>query len=149
VPTLARHQSLIDSARLLSRSLAESNDPLLAFLSVWSGLEIFVNKNFKTYEDRVLGRLSAANPPSVPPKVVERIRSVMTDKYRLADKFSVIATELVDADVDSDQALFESVKVMRDKLLHGGEIHVASLPIADAQKLLRKYLRLHLDRNEA
>lgn len=36
--TLARHQSLVDAARLLSRSLAEDSDPLLSFLSVWSGL---------------------------------------------------------------------------------------------------------------
>jgi hypothetical protein len=149
VPTLARHQSLVDSARLLSRSLAESNDALLAFLSVWSGLEIFVNKNFKAYEDRVLGRLSSTSPALVPPRLIDRIRNVMTDKYRLADKFSVIAAELADPEVDADQALFESVKLTRDKLLHGSEIPVGSLPIADAQKLLRKYLRLHLERDEA
>lgn len=149
VRTLSRHQSLVGPARLLSRSLAESSDPLLSFLSVWSGLEIFVNKNFKDYENPVLGRLSASSPPPVPAKVIDRIRNVMPDKYRLADKFSVIATELADPDVETDQTLFEAIKRVRDKLLHGEDIPLASLPIADARKLLRKYLRLHLERDEA
>lgn len=139
--TLSRHQSLVDAARLLSRSLAEDSDPLLSFLSVWSGLEMFVNKNFKDYERRVLEKLSIGSPPPVPPRVVERIRSVMSDKYRLNDKFSVISSELADLSVEQDQAIFDSVKLVRDKLLHGEDIALASLPTADAKQLLRKYLR--------
>lgn len=142
---LSKHQALVDSTRLLSRSLAVNSDPLMSFLSVWSGLEIFINKNFKVYEKRVLDRLSAGNPPLVPPKVVERIQNVMSDKYRLADKFSVIAAELGDPDVDSDQAQFESYKIVRDKLLHGEEVSISSLPFVQTGKLLRKYLKLHLN----
>ena len=148
--TLSRHQSLVDAAKLLSRSLTEDNDPLLSFLSVWSGLEIFVNKNFKNYENLVLARLAVGNPPPVPPRVVKRIRAVMSDKYRLADKFSVISGELADpSSVEQDQATFESIKLARDKLLHGEDIPLASLPTADARRLLRKYLRLHLDQGGA
>jgi hypothetical protein len=147
--TLSRHQSLVDAARLLSRSLAEDSDPLLSFLSVWSGLEIFVNKNFKDYERRVLERLSIGSPPPVPPRIVERIRSVMSDKYRLSDKFSVISSELADLSVEQDQAIFDSIKLFRDKLLHGEDIPLASLPTADARRLLRKYLRRHLDQDGA
>lgn len=146
---LSRHQSLVDAARLLSRSLAEDSDPLLSFLSVWSGLEIFVNKNFKGYESRVLERLTVGTTPPVPPRVVERIRSVMSDKYRLSDKFSVISGELADSSVEQDQATFESIKLVRDKLLHGEDVSIASLPTADAKRLLRKYLRLHLAQDEA
>jgi len=142
--TLSRHQSLVDTARLLTRSLAEEGDPLLSFLSVWSGLEIFVNKNFKEYEGRVLVRLSAGDPPVVPNRLAERIRAVMSDKYRLADKFSVIAAELLDPETDKDQTSFESIKVARDRLLHGEDVALDALPTADAQRLLRKYLRLHL-----
>lgn len=145
--TLSHHQSLVDVARLLSRSLAEDSDPLLSFLSVWSGLEIFVNKNFKDYERRVLERLSIGSPPPVPSRVVERIRSVMSDKYRLSDKFSVISSELADLSVEQDQATFDAIKLVRDKLLHGEDISLASLPTTDAKRLLRKYLRLHLDQD--
>lgn len=142
--TLSRHQALVDAARLLTRSLADDSDPLLSFLSVWSGLEIFVNKNFKDYENRVLGRLSVGTPPPVPQRVVERIRSVMSDKYRLSDKFSVISGELADSSVEEDQSAFEAIKLVRDKLLHGEQIPLASLPTAEAKRLLRKYLQLHL-----
>jgi hypothetical protein len=71
----------------------------------------------------------------------------MSDKYRLSDKFSVIATELAEPDLEQDQATFDTIKVIRDKLLHGEDISLTSLPIADANKLLRKYLRLHLARD--
>jgi hypothetical protein len=142
--TLSHHQSLVDAARLLSRSLAEDSDPLLSFLSVWSGLEIFVSKNFKDYDRRVLARLAVGSPPPVPTRIIERIRTVMSDKYRLTDKFSVIASELGDPGVEHDQATFEAIKLVRDKLLHGEDIPLASLPTSEAKGLLRKYLRLHV-----
>lgn len=147
--TLSRHQSLVDASRLLTRSLAEDSDPLLSFLSIWSGLEIFVNKNFKDYESRVLARLSVGTPPPVPQRVVERIRSVMSDKYRLSDKFSVIAGELADLNLTEDQLAFDSIKLVRDRLLHGEDIPLANLPTAEARRLLRKYLRLHLSSDGA
>lgn len=147
--TLSRHQALVDSARLLTRALAEDSDPLLSFLSAWSGLEIFVNKNFKDYENRVLSRLSVGTPPPVPQRVVERIRSVMSDKYRLSDKFSVISGELAGSSVEADQLAFEAIKLVRDKLLHGEDIPLASLPTAEAKRLLRKYLQLHLSSDGA
>lgn len=147
--SLARHQALVDCARLLTRSLVEEADPLLSFLSAWSGLEIFVNKNFREYETRLLQRLSAGNPPAAPQRVIDRIRAVMSDKYRLSDKFSLIATELGDPELETDQCSFDSVKSTRDRLLHGEDITLTTLPTGSAQHLLRKYLRLHLDRDEA
>lgn len=146
---LAKHQALVDVARLLTKSLAVDDDPLLSFLSVWSGLEIFVNKNFKEYENKVLSRLAFGNPPPIPSRVVERIRNVMSDKYRISDKFSVIASELAETEAESDQPVFETIKVARDRLLHGEEVPFDALPIGEAKRLLRKYLRLHLDRDEA
>lgn len=146
---LSRQQALVDASRLLTRSLAEDSDPLLSFLSIWSGIELFVNKNFKDYENRVLARLSVGTPPPIPQRVVERIRSVMSDKYRLSDKFSVIAGELADLDLAEDQLAFDSIKLVRDKLLHGEDIPLANLPTAEARRLLRKYLLLHLNSDGA
>lgn len=144
---LSRHQELVDAARLLTRSFAESRDPLLAFLSAWCGLEIFVNKNFKSYESGLLAKLSSGSPSPMPQRVIERIRSVMSDKYRLSDKFSVISGELADASTEADQITFDSIKLVRDKLLHGESISLTNLPTAEAQRLLRKYLLLHLRNN--
>lgn len=143
---LSKHQSLTDVARLITRSLAEEGDPLLSFLSAWSGLEIFVNKNFRQYEELVLGRLGAGEQPAAPPRLIERIRVVMSDKYRLADKFSVIANELGDLEVDTDQASFEIVKNIRNRLLHGEDIALRDLPTSEALRLLRKYVGFHLQR---
>ncbi|MDC7704061.1 hypothetical protein [Vogesella indigofera] len=146
---LGRHQALVDVSRLLSKALSAENDPLLSFLSVWSGLEIFVNKNFKEYEETLLSRLADGKPAPVPARVLQRIRSVMSDKYRLSDKFSVIAGELDDSEAENDQPKFDAIKVTRDKLLHGEDVPISSLPTTDATQLLRKYLRLHLERDGA
>ena len=145
VDLLSRHQAYMESARLLTRSLHESSDLLLSFLSVWAGLEIFVNKNFKQHEERIFGRLSSDDSPLVPPAVTKRIRDVMSDKYRLTDKFSVIAAELYSNDLEADIATFQSLKVFRDKLLHGEDVPLDSLPSEEARKLLRKYLKGHLE----
>ncbi len=144
---LGRHQALVDVSRLLSKALSTENDPLLSFLSAWSGLEIFVNKNFKEYEETLLSRLANGNPAPLPARVLQRIRSVMSDKYRLSDKFSVIAGELDDSEAEDDQHKFDAIKVTRDKLLHGEDVPISSLPTSDATQLLRKYLRLHLERD--
>jgi hypothetical protein len=71
----------------------------------------------------------------------------MSDKYRLSDKFSVIAGELDDSEAEDDQHKFDAIKVTRDKLLHGEDVPISSLPTSDATQLLRKYLRLHLERD--
>jgi hypothetical protein len=44
-----------------------------------------------------------------------------------------------------DQAQFESFKSVRDKLLHGEEVSLSSLPVVQTGKLLRRYLSLHLN----
>jgi hypothetical protein len=137
--TLALDKGSIDPSRLLVKSLASDGDNLLAFLSAWDGLEIFVNKNFRDYEDAAFGRLSG------PEKFIGRIRHVMNDKYRLTDKFSLIAFELSkDADVTVDVEIFQEIKEMRDKLLHGVEIDSSKLPTEKTRTLLRKYLRLRI-----
>ena len=73
----------------------------------------------------------------------------MSDKYRLADKFSLISGELADPGIERDQTNFESVKLFRDRLLHGEDIPLADLPATQARELLRNYLRLHLAQDGA
>lgn len=143
---LGKHQQLVDSARLLSRSLDEGSDDLQLFLSVWAGLEIFVNKNFKEFEEVAFKKLSGGNAPPAPTKFLQHIKDVMKDKYRLADKFSVVSFELSPDTLEGDIKRFEEIKDVRDKLMHGHDIAVSSLPTEDARKLLRKYLKLHAQR---
>ena len=114
------------------------------FIAAWLALEIFVNASFKaTYESRWFDIMENGAPAAAKP-VFERLRDVMRDKYRLADKFLVIASVL-----DSDAAAmdideFRRLKGIRDSLLHALETP-AHLPTESVQKLLLKYMTLHLD----
>ena len=143
---LGKRQELVDSARLLSRSIAEDNDDLQSFLSVWAGLEIFISKNFREVEKLVFQKLGGSMIPSAPLRFLQRIQGVMKDKYRLTDKFSLVVFELSLESSDEDIETFERIKTVRDKLMHGQDIKVSSLPTDDARKLLRKYLKLYLQK---
>jgi hypothetical protein len=130
---------------LLVTSLNRTTDALQAFVAAWSALEIFVNAGFKaTYESRWFDIMESGAPVAAKP-VFERFKDVMSDKYRLADKFLIIASVL-DADAattDADE--FRNLKTVRDNLSHGLET-AAHLPTEAVQKLLVKYMALHLDR---
>ena len=140
---------MVDSARLLSRSIDEDSDDLQSFLSVWAGLEIFVSKNFKEFEEAAFKKLSGGNTPSAPSRFLLRIKAVMKDKYRLTDKFSFIASELSPDSSEEDIESFERIKEVRDKLMHGHEITVSTLPTEETRKLLQNYLKLRVQRNGA
>lgn len=140
---LANHKELTDPSRLLARSLDEESDVLLSYLSVWSALEIFINKAFRFYESEALG-----NPANlgIPEPIVRRIRDVMSDKYRISDRFSLVSSSLDPAGADIDLAEFSTLKKIRDRLMHGAEVPLDTLPTARTEKLLRKYLNLHVRR---
>jgi hypothetical protein len=87
----ATHDELVNSSRLLTKSLDEGSDKLLSFISIWSALEIFVNKVFKYYEAEVFDKLKLQD---VSAPVIDRIRDVMSDKYRITDKFSLVSDSL-------------------------------------------------------
>ena len=67
----------------------------------------------------------------------------MTDKYKIRDKFVVIASELDAADSDADIDAFQKFKKERDAI-HDMSAPPDTLPIDPVRNLLRKYLRLHL-----
>lgn len=143
---LGKHQLLVDSARLLSRSFDEGSDDLQSFLSVWAGLEIFVSKNFKEYEEVAFKKLSGGSAASELTKLLQNVKNVMKDKYRLTDKFSLVSFELSPETSEEDIRRFKDIKDVRDKLMHGHDIAISSLPTKDTRKLLRKYLKLHAQR---
>ena len=137
-------RTLAKPASLLVTSLNRSNDSLQVFIAAWSALEIFVNATFKaTYQTRWFAIMENGAPVSAKP-VFERFKDVMRDKYRLADKFLIIASVL-DADgADTDAAAFRGLKETRDSLFHALDTP-ANLPTEVIQKLLLKYMKLHLN----
>jgi hypothetical protein len=127
---------------LLAKSLETNADRLQAFIAAWASAEIFVNTTFKDrYEAEWLHKLQTGTPVSAQ-RYFDRLRDVMKDKYRLADKFLIIASLLSEVSATEDMAKFIELKTLRDNLLHGQVS--TSLPVQDVQQLVRKYLRLHL-----
>lgn len=133
-------------AKLLAASLRGAKDPLRRYLDCWSALEVFVNATFKsTYDAQWRAAIEAGTHPAAKP-VVDRLYNVMRDKYRLADKFLVIATLLHPEDAAADVQTFRDLKGHRDNFFHGSEDHVDGYPVERIQLLLCKYLLAHLRR---
>jgi len=143
---LATSASLSRVWRLLVASLGFADDRLRGFMNSWSALEILVNKLFARYSTLFFNELRSGEHPEVRSLYVDRISNVMKDKYRLADKFAIVASYLAPAEADADFVVFERIKSQRDALMHGQDVTDSALHVAAAQGLAQKYLRLHLAR---
>jgi len=140
---LALPSNLVNVPRLLALSEETGGDRLRCFLAAWAGLEIFTSAAFKPYEADFMGAVQAA-VPSGTAALVRRLQEVMSDKYRLADRFTIIASALSPEDADADLSVFRVLKKARDDFAHSMSSDPGALPLEDTQRLLRKYLRLHL-----
>lgn len=141
--TMATDASLYSAARLLIGSLDRKTDALQAFLDAWTALEIFVNKTFSDrYEGHWHGFLSSDAPAAAAP-ILDKLRSTMRDKYRLSDKFLIIAATLTPDTADDDLKEFVRLKRHRDRMLHGEQV-IGPYPTDAIQKLLERFMRLHL-----
>lgn len=129
--------------RLFAQSLETTNDELRAFISAWSALEIFTNKVFSIYEKQFIANIANDHSSHGVNQFLARIKDVMKDKYRLTDKFSLIASFLSN-EIEEDIKLFKSLKNMRDIISHGQEFDEETLPVEDARKLAAKYLKNYI-----
>jgi hypothetical protein len=143
---ITRQRTFERVVRLLNASFQSPDDPLRAFMSAWSALEILVQKLFTDYERSFFQHLEDAERPAAQRAYIARVREVMRDKYRLADKFSLVASQLSPTTCDEDSAVFGAAKSQRDDLLHGQDINEQSLPSRAVQDLARRYLQMHLER---
>src|SRR5205807_4350030 len=110
----------------------------------WAALEMFVNGLFSDhYNEEWLSKLEMGTPSSAQ-RCFEHLRSVMKDKYRLADKFLIISSLLDEMASEADTEKFRVINKVRNKI-HTGEITDIHLSVEDVQGLLRRYIRLHVD----
>ena len=143
-PKIAANMKIARPVSLLITSLDDDTEKLQAFIAAWSAVEIFVNATFKaTYEADWFAIMEDGAPSSAKP-IFERLKDVMSDKYRLADKFLVIAAVLDSGAAAEDAAEFVRLKKFRDSLLHALEMPSSPLPTESVQKLMMKYMKLHL-----
>src|SRR3954447_26386013 len=80
-------KTLLRPTSLLITSLNRTTDALQAFIAAWSALEIFVNASFKARYESQWFDIKKGGPPGAATPVFDRLEDVMSDKYRLADKF--------------------------------------------------------------
>jgi hypothetical protein len=146
---LINKRSLSPIYKLLVQAISRDNDQLRRFMFGWSALEILTNKVFSEYEKQFVQNLIGADPAIHTQRYFERIRDVMKGKYRLADKFVVLAACVGDKTVEDDIENFVKIKKTRDALMHGETIDEKSLPDSETVALLKKYLRHHINATNA
>ena len=105
--------------------------------------EILTNKAFSIYEEKFISGIKDDHNSHGVNQFLCRIKDVMKDKYRLIDKFSLIASFISD-DVSGDIELFKSMKKIRDNISHGKECDEKTLPVESARKMVAKYLKSHM-----
>lgn len=146
--TISDVNELQNIVRLLSLSAKADTEPLTAFLAAWSGLELFVQAVFKShYELQTYDQFSQSIPDAA--IFVNKIRTVMLDKYNIRDKFTLVACVLTGTEAEDDIEIFKAIKKRRDNLTHAMNGDVRQLPTESVRRILRKYLRLHLERLRA
>ncbi len=132
-------QAVID---LFSGSLKPyENGFLHAFISAWTGLEIFIVKQFKVIQMSV-----GITVKGIPAHGIfsKRMLDVMNDKYRLLDKFAALSNYLNESGADEDISLFQEIKTIRDRFFHNMSGAIEDLPLDKTRDLLEKYLKLYL-----
>ncbi len=138
-----------DSVQRLFSQMADSEtERLKAFLSGWAALEIFIGKAFNIYEQVFLSPLKNAAQATLRDRFLNRVRDVMKDKYRLTDKFAVVAAVLFptapDIESEDDYKMFCRLKKLRDSISHSDEFVENNLPVHAIAKILRKYVVAYL-----
>lgn len=131
--------------RLMTQALDENDDLLKSFLFAWSALEIFIQKVFKDYNQRFFDLILRDNPPALTKKYFERLNHVMRDKYRINDKFIVVASLFCEKSAEQDLDEFNKIKKIRDLFFHGEEISEEELPVEETLELLKKYMQSYYD----
>lgn len=135
---LSEKESFNTVCRLLVQSVDSKNDALLSYLSVWTALEVFVNKSFKLNKQKLIASMTERGLDEPFREEIEK------DKFSLMSKFNMVCLYLSSQDECSDVESFRGLKDTRDKLFHGDEIDLKGLPIFETQNLLRKYLSIYV-----
>jgi hypothetical protein len=130
--------------RLLRASSDKKSSDLQRFVAAWSAIEIFINSTFKSHYEKRWFNIMEEGAPASATQVFERLKTVMADKYRLTDKFLVIASILNPEMATEDEKEFREAKKRRDDFFHGVEMPVEHLPTRVIQRILRKLIKLHL-----
>lgn len=135
--------------RLFVQAISRKNDELRRFLFGWSALEILISKVFSDYEKLFITNLLGSDPANHVQRYFERVRDVMKRKYRITDKFVIVAACIGKDSVETDIEDFVKIKKARDALLHGDLVDEKTLPVSETISLLKRYIRYHTNTKAA
>lgn len=82
-------------------------------------------------------------------RYIKRITEVMQKEYNFLDRFVVVSGGLCSEDADSDYDAVRPAHKLRNDFSHGTPIPERELPTATLQKVLRKLLMQHIERQRA
>lgn len=136
-------KNLQSSFRLYNRSLNKNESRFKAFMNSWMALEIFTVKMFSEFESIYATSLEKNHETKALGSFLQRTKEVMKGKYRIADKFTLIAAFVSDS-TDDDIATFKRIKRTRDDISHGVEVNDDDLPLEELRQLTGNTLKNYL-----
>jgi hypothetical protein len=113
---IAHRRNLGRIVELFVESLDIRAHPVLRFLSAWTALEILINKLFKDYEQELHSDLRGRRAAPGLTRYLDRVKEVMRDKHRLADKVAVLSIFLDPEPGNDPVSEFRRLKEVRDGL---------------------------------
>jgi hypothetical protein len=123
------------SIRLLASTLTPEMDRFQRFMTVWTALELLINKLYPQFRDQFITEITV--PPCITANTVERVRR---DAATLIDKFTLIGSYLRPSEIADDVNALSSAKRSRDLLMHTGDGADDILPLEFITKLLVDYI---------
>ncbi|EEZ6491561.1 TPA: hypothetical protein ACIWR0_005221 [Escherichia coli] len=121
---------------------------LHSFISAWTCLEIFIAKNFKQNFNKLIDfAKEKTKNPEINQQFIDRMFVMMEGKYRLMDKFILLASYYNIAEIDDKIKEFKELKKIRDSFFHGDKIEINDLPLEQTRDLFIMFIKLKLDQN--
>lgn len=130
VPKILKHNELSTSFKLLATSFDKSNDELESFIFAWSALESFIKASSRETYSKQSSMSSETRKPET------------SKQIRLPVAFAKLV-KILDQN-RSDVEHFKSLNCTRNNLFHEAKIP-ETVPTEAVQRLLIKYLKLHLN----
>ena len=115
-------------------------DRFRVWLLAWTALESLVTTRFKRYERIFIERLRVGHRDAPTVHYLARAADVMAERYRLLDRFAIMAGCLFPETAAADMEDFARLKKQRDDVTHGAEVDDLDLGAEAVRQLLRRYL---------
>lgn len=141
---LVEEHTIRGSINLLITSLDKSIEELPAFIAAWSALEEFIKATF-TEVYKTHWREIREDRSSESAQQHLKHPNNLGEKSPLADKFVILSWTLDRCNVADDKESFDDIYNTRNTLFHEGTFP-ERFPVEATQRLLLKYMRLHLQR---